>query len=67
MTDDQSKARALKALEERFPAPPEHKERDWYQRVRSVAPEKAHEGDWSGSSWSGDKTSGRNWSGGREI
>lgn len=70
MTDEESKARALEALKQRVEAAPEAKEvkneRDWFQRVRGVTPDKSPS-DWSGSSWSGDKTSGRSWSGGREA
>jgi hypothetical protein len=46
---------------------PEHAQRDWFQKPQTRAPEVAFERDWSGSSWAGDRFSGRSWGGARSI
>jgi hypothetical protein len=56
--------RNLKEVREQIKAAEQAKARDHYQRPK--VPEKGNTNTWCGSSWSGEKFSGRNQTGGRD-
>lgn len=61
--------RAIANIQRELAREPEHKERDWFTRVKSISLESNRhhdQQDWSGAKWSGSWVRG-NWHGGREM